>query len=129
VEDELKIAAEVEALKTRMDQNDKRFDKIDLNIEKIWEKIDAHRESSIKTQTLVERLGKDLTESRMDNKSLFDKLGDKIDVLHTKMSTAEGVHSEKHANRVNMPFWAQAGIGLVALVVSIGTMVIMIVKG
>jgi uncharacterized coiled-coil protein SlyX len=110
VSDDAKVTAEVEALKVRLDENDRRFDKIDMNIQRMWEKIDSHREESIKTQTMVERLGKDLTESRMDNRTLFERMNEKLDKLSSKFTESETKHISKWEGIWAKVAWALIGI-------------------
>jgi len=46
----------------RFDEIGRRMDKQDLNLQRIWERLDLHRDGQVKTQTLVEVGNRDVAE-------------------------------------------------------------------
>jgi uncharacterized coiled-coil protein SlyX len=116
---------EIEGLKSRVDNMERRFDKVDTSLDKMWEKIDEQKTGQIITHTLVEGLSKALTESRIDNAKVFEKLGDKLDGLKTDMAKSdiqrlqsENTNNEKHHGKWEK-FYSKAAWAIGGLIIAI----------
>jgi chromosome segregation ATPase len=99
------IDERVSALETRMAAMEKRFDKVDNNLTRIWERIDQHREGQVRTQTLVEVVDKNVSELKVQIAKNTD----------TQNEILQRLNDQKHAETSRWEklwergFWAVVG--------------------
>lgn len=62
----------VSSLETRVDAVERQNEKTDASLQRMWERMDQHRDAQVRTQTLVEEVGKDVTEVRLQITKLAD---------------------------------------------------------
>lgn len=77
-------------LEQRMEAVEKRFDKLEANLQRIWERIDQHREGQIETKTMVENIVRELTQLRIEVAALADAQGSKWEMFWSKSAWFAG---------------------------------------
>jgi len=96
----------------RFDEIGRRMDKQDTNLQRIWERLDLHRDGQVKTQTLVEVGNRDVAELKVQ---MAQNATTQQDILQTlsaqnvtslKRSTEQDAHSAgKWENFYSKAFW------------------------
>lgn len=100
----------------RMDEIGRRMDKQDANLQRIWERLDEHRDGQIKTQTLVEVGNRDTAE------------------LKTAFQAFREVQEHRRAQedmaaKARRPSWIQVIITGGSLLVAVISLIAVIMRG
>ena len=100
----------------RLDEHGRRLDKYDDNMQRVWERLDTHRDVQIKTQTLVE-VGNQQT---ADLRTSFEAF---------KQSQEKRRLEDENATKARAPKWAQVVVTGGALLISLISLIVVLLSG
>lgn len=89
----------------RFDEISKRMDKQDTNLQRIWERLDMHRDGQVKTQTLVEVGNRDISELKVQMSENAKTQTEILQALGAQAAESESKAASKWEGFYSKAFW------------------------
>lgn len=105
----VELDARVGQLEYRADKTDERMNKMDENHNRIWERLDMHRDVQIETKTKVEEVGKDVNTLNTQMVKLVDSQNMFIQTINDKIAKQSLTSTSKWEQFFSKGFWLLIG--------------------
>lgn len=103
------IEARVDKLEYRADKTDEHLNKMDDGHQRIWQRLDAHRDMQVETKAKLEEVGKDVTELNIQMGKLVDSQNNFIASFNKELFSIRTSASSKWEQFFSKGFWLLIG--------------------